>query len=85
MSDSEPIKVLVAVYEYGATLDHLTIPRERLVEAERLLDEERTRRRLVAEAAEAKAAAGRAAARKSWFGRLGAMFQIGTNRRGARP
>jgi hypothetical protein len=57
--NDDPPRVLVAVYEYGTVLDHLTIPASTLREAERILDEERSRRRHAAE--EARAAAEREA------------------------
>ena len=69
--NDEPIKVLVAVYEYGSTLDHLTIPASTLREAERILDEERERRRRVIEEAQAAAEASRP---KGLWGKLRAIF-----------
>ena len=71
--NDDPPRVLVAVYEYGTVLDHLTIPASTLREAERILDEERERRRHAAEAVQA--AAEREAARpKGWRGWLRSFF-----------
>lgn len=68
----EPLKVLVGVFPIAKDA---TIPHELLERASAELDAERARRRRVAEAAQA--AAERAAARKSWRGRLRAFFGRG--------
>jgi hypothetical protein len=74
MNDDGPIRVLVGHYENGSDTD-LVIPAEVLRAADAEIATERERRRREAAEARATAEAAAAAARKSWFGRLRAIFR----------
>jgi hypothetical protein len=71
-----PHRAFLGQYSGGSDTD-LVIPIDVLRAAERELDEarERQRRRLDAEELQAATEAAAAAARKSWWGRLRAMFR----------